>query len=261
MNALAQNPDDESGEIEMIAAEMADAYQRQVAFLRQHMHMDDQHAHLAVRGPHMTAEEVASVHERLVQCPPEQVHWLDLQGLAEHDPVAVVDVWRELKRQARDELEGGHRAAQAMDWQRRPWARARFIALREHLQLGSPPQTGVEAALYDLAAEAYSDYLEHTEQWHRMMSAEAEVERGDLDRTGKWSVPRRIVAEAIADAERRKDAAHNRFLRTVKMLHELQRSKPALYVAKAGQINVDQQQVNMTTPRGKPHGDDDDLPE
>jgi hypothetical protein len=261
MAILAARTCETSREIETIADELATAYQARVAFVREHMHLDHEQAHHAVRGQQMTPDEVAALRERLVRCPPEQVHWLDLQCLAEHDPDAVLEVWEDLKAQARDELHSGHRAAVAMDWQRQPWERARFLALREHLQHGAPAQTGVESALYDLAAEAYGDYLQHTEQWHRMMSAEAEVEKQDLERTGKWSSPRRIVDEAIADAERRKDAAHKRFLRTVKMLHEVQRTTPALYVDHADQINVAQQQVNMTTPGGKPHGDDDDLPE
>jgi hypothetical protein len=41
------------------------------------------------------------------------------------------------------------------------------------------------------------------------------------------------------------ERAHQRFLKTIKLLHELQRSAPMLYVGQAGQINVGRQQVNV----------------
>ena len=44
------------------------------------------------------------------------------------------------------------------------------------------------------------------------------------------------------------EQAHARFLRTVKMLHEVRKYAPPVYIGHAGQINVGHQQVNVSTP-------------
>jgi hypothetical protein len=187
------------------------------------------------------------------------VTWPDLLRLAERDPEAMLGVWDDLKSAVRDELESGHRTAQALDWQRRPWARARYLAIRDSFRDGTPPTTGIEAALVDLAAEAHCDYLELSEQLHRMLSAEAEIQRDDLERDGRWRPSHEVTDAAIEKVERRATNAHKRFLQTVKTLHELQRSSPTLYVGHAGQINVGQQQVNVTRSSPSVSEDPDDF--
>jgi hypothetical protein len=67
-------------------------------------------------------------------------------------------------------------------------------------------------------------------------------------------------AEAIEQAVSMAERAHKRFLQTVKMLHELQRSAPSLYVANAGQINVGRQQVNLSAVATATEGNSTDLP-
>jgi hypothetical protein len=249
---------DEIDEVGSIAAELANAYQERVAYLREHMQLDNEQAKIVALGLDRTPDEVAALRERLLREPPEEVEWLDLQCLAEHDPDALVEIWEKLKSGARDELVSGHRAAQMMDWQRRPWARAQYLAIREDFRDGMPPQSGIEAALIDLAAEAYGDYLELSQLHHRLLATEAEVERGDIKRKGRWRPPHQIIADAEERTTRSVDRAHQRFLKTVKMLHEIQRSAPTLYVNHAGQINVGQQQVNVaeSAVRGGPTRED-----
>jgi hypothetical protein len=207
----------------------------------------------------MTPEEAERDVTRIRGQAPEQMTWPDLLRLAERDPEAMLAVWDDIKVAARDESESGHRAAQALDWQRRPWARARFLALRDSFRDGTPPATGIEAALIDLAAEAHGDYLELSQQLHRMLSAEVEIQRDDLERDGRWRPTREVTDAAIARVERRADRAHKRFLQTVKMLHDLRRASPTLYVGHAGQINVGQQQVNLTPSSLPDSKESDDL--
>ena len=64
-----------------------------------------------------------------------------------------------LKAAARDELDSGHRTARALDWDGRPWDRARFLAIRDSFRADYEPRPGIETALVDLAAEAFGDYL------------------------------------------------------------------------------------------------------
>ena len=65
-----------------------------------------------------------------------------------------------VKTAARDELASGHRTGDALEWQGGPWDRARFLAIRDSFRGDTPPRDGIEAALIDSAAEAFSDYLE-----------------------------------------------------------------------------------------------------
>jgi hypothetical protein len=51
------------------------------------------------------------------------------------------------------------------------------------------------------------------------------------------------------------ERAHARFLRIMKMLHEVHKYVPAVYVGHAGQINVGAQQVNVSMDRDE----DDDI--
>jgi hypothetical protein len=148
----------------------------------------------------------------------------------------------------RDQLKlaGPEADAQALEWQSRPWQRARFLAIRDSFAANTPPRNGIEAALLDTAAEAFGDYLEWSEHLHMQASSEVESERSGLERDRQWRPSRLSMAEAIEQSSKLAERAHARFLRTVKMLHELQRSTPTLYVGSAGQINVGQQQVNMS---------------
>jgi hypothetical protein len=225
---------------------------------RDEMGLTGPEADARARGTDMTPEEAADDLARIRERPPDQVTWPDLLRLAERDPGAKLEVCEDLKAAARNELASRHRAAQALDWQRRPWARARYLAIRESFRAGTPPASGVEVALVDVAAEAYSDYLELSEQVHRMLSSEAEIQRDDLEREERWHPPHVTVANAIERTGRRADRAHQRFLLTVKTLNEVQRLPPTLYVAHAGQINVGQQQVNVAAdrPTGKTSGRD-----
>jgi hypothetical protein len=184
---------------------------------------------------------------------------MHLQRVVERNPDAMVAIWDDLQAEARHELESGHRAAQALDWQRRPWARAGFLALRDSFRDGTPPATGIEAALIDLAAEAHGDYLELSQQLHRMLSAEVEIQHDDLGRDGRWRPTHEVTDAAIARVERRADRAHKRLLQTVKMLHDLRRASPTLYVGHDGQINVGQQQVNLTPSSLPDSKESDDL--
>lgn len=260
MDELLPCSTSEVEEINSLATELSTAYRRMVVFYRDQLGLSTTEAESRACGADMTPEEAADDLAQIWERPPEQVTWADLARLAERDPNAVLDVWDDLKGAAQDELSSGHRAAQALDWQRRPYARARFLAIRENFRADTPASMGVEAALIDLAAEAFNDYLELSEQLHRMLSAEAEVERDDLERNGRWRLRREAVSTAIEEVERRAERAHKRFLRTVKSLHELQRSVPTLYVAHAGQINVGKQQVNVAADEPAAQASDIVLP-
>jgi hypothetical protein len=252
MGQISSTESTMSDEAGSLALELVSAYRQMIALYRDDMGYTEVEAHARARGLDMSSEQAARDVSRIRGQAPAHVTWSDLQRLADCNPDQMVAVWDEMKGDARDELASGHRAAQALDWQRRPWTRARYLAIRDSLRADSPPQTGVEAALLDMAAEAMGDYLEWSEQLHIQASSEVASERDQLREEGRWSAPRQRTADAIEQSSRMAERAHKRFLQTIKAFHELRRSSSSLYVRHAGQINVGQQQVNVTqtTPSG-----------
>ncbi len=238
-------PDQETGSL---ARELARAYQHMAAYYRDQLQLSGSDADKHARGldstPHQAAENLARIRER----PVDQVSWFDLDHLVERHPEEMAAVWSQIKAEARKELASGHRTAQALDWGGTPWHRARFLAIRDSFRAGTPPRNGIESALLDTAAEAFGDYLEQSEHLHMQVRSEMESERDRLQRDGGWSPPRLSMAEAIEQSTKMADRAHTRFLRTVKMLYDLRRTSPSLYVGTAGQINVGAQQVNVAGP-------------
>lgn len=234
-------------EAEPLAAELARAYERMVTFYRDQLEMSGPEADERARGADDPPDQAAADLARIRARPPDQVSWFDLNRVVDRDPEAFAELWQGLKAAARDELASGHRTARALDWDSRPWDRARFFAIRDSFRADYQPRPGIEVALVDLAAEAYGDYLSWSESLHRQASTEAEIERNDLARHGKWKPQRIWSAEAMAESARMAERAHKRFLQTVKQLHELQRSAPSVYIGNAAQINVGQQQVNVAS--------------
>ncbi len=241
MSALRAGVPDDYAEANPLAAALAHSYGRMVTFYRDQLEMSGPEADARARGADGTPADAAADMERIRNRPPDQISWFDLNRVADRDPETFAELWRGLKTAARDELDSGHRAAQALDWDGRPWDCARFLAIRDSFRADYGPLPGVETALVDLAAEAFGDYLSWTESLHRQASTEAEIERNDLARHGKWKPQRIFSAEAQAESARMAERAHARFLRTIAALDELRRSEP-VYV---GQVNIAPQQVNI----------------
>jgi len=237
---LAEGPTD-IAEADPLAVELARSFGQMVSFYRHQLEMSGPEADARARGADDPPDEAAADLARIRARPPDQVSWFDLNRVADRDPEALAEVWRALKAAARDELHSGHRTARALDWDGRPWDRARFLAIRDSFRADYRPGPGIEAALVDLAAEAFGDYLAWSEQLHMQAGTEAVIERNDLDRHGKWKPQRIFSADAMAESARMAERAHTRFLRTVATLGDLRRTGP-VYV---GQVNIAPQQVNI----------------
>jgi len=231
-------------EAEPLAAELAQAYGRMVTFYRDQLDMSGPDADARARGADDSPAETAGDLARIRARPPDQVSWFDLNRIVDRDPEAFAALWRDLKAAARDELSSGHRTAQALDWDGRPWDRARFLAVRDSFRADYQPRPGIEAALVDLAAEAFGDHLAWSEHLHMQAASEVALERHDLDRHGEWKPARLTYAEALEQSARMAERAHQRLVRTVTALASLRRTGP-VYVGQAGQVNIAPQQVNI----------------
>ncbi len=182
--------------------------------------------------------------------PPDQVSGWSLAAALERDPAAVRAAWERIKAEARNELRSGHRTAQSLEWGRRPWDRARFLAVRDSFAADWRPRGGVEAALVDVLAQSFSAYLIWTERLAMYHETQCQTEDVKQKNDGYWMPPRLGEARWLDWCAGQAEAAHRRFLATLKMLHELRRLPP-VFVAGAGQVNVAAQQVNVAAPGTK----------
>ncbi len=176
--------------------------------------------------------------------PPDQISWWSLSTAMERNPEAVRAAWERVQAEARKELRSGHRTAQALEWGGKPWDRARHLAVREAFAADWQPRGGVESALLDLLAQSFSAYLIWTERLTMYQETQCQSEDVKLKQEGYWMPPRMGEARWLDWCAGQAEAAHRRFLATLKALHELRRL-PGVTIATAGQVNIGQHQVNL----------------
>jgi hypothetical protein len=183
--------------------------------------------------------------ERILQLPPDQVQWSDLERLAHEAPAQGRGRWREVQEAARSELRTGHRAARALEIPGdNCWVRAQFLALRNGLHEAWQPRNDLEINLLDQMAQ-FETLRMH---WCEILAghtalAHVKVRRGQEDES-KYERPPQTAAQAIAGAMRMAETCQRLYLRALRALIDLRR-RPTLIVRSAKQVNVGERQVNV----------------
>jgi hypothetical protein len=225
----------------LVAEELAEAYANDVAFQIKQLGLSSAEAIADAAG----LTDVPAV-ERLQRIPPTRLSGLDLAQLAQQAPDQVATVWAGLVRVAQEELASGQRAARTLREQTAPYERAQFLALRASFRAQWQPQGGIEDALIDSLALAYTNYLTWSARLHVLSTTEAKHEDGDLSRTGEWSPPRVETAAWIEQAAAMMERFHRLFLRTLRALQDYRRGPaPRVAIGTAGQVNVGTKQLNV----------------
>jgi hypothetical protein len=226
--------------------EMADAHRRLVEDYSENYG-------LAPDAAAARASETASAacDKQLMDGDPRDTTWVEMQSLIVRDPALQEQCWQQMKQAAADELQSGHRAAEAVEASSvRPWERAQFLALRDSLSKEWQPQNGVERMLLDTIAQAYTAQL----LWQQRVTLWSTLEPNSDNRTakesGQWQPPRVDVSNAIEEAARMVDRFNRMVLRTLRALRDLRRYAPNVIVQNAGQVNVGEQQVNVVAGAG-----------
>jgi hypothetical protein len=214
-----------------------------------HRDLVDQYQRYAGMGPGEATEAALAPRDlaldRVRTEPPEQVSWATLSQAVVHDPSATLAAWERIKIAARQEWQSGHRTAQSLERASRPWDRARFLALREAFRAEWQPRGGIEAALIDLLAQNLGAYLQWSERLSLYVDSQCETEDVKLKRDGYWMPPRLSEAQWMTWCAEQANGAHRRFLMTLKTLQDLRRL-PAVSIASVGQVNIAQQQINVS---------------
>jgi hypothetical protein len=237
------NPTD--AEIATVARRLAEAYSANVRWRMQELKEEVTEADRRVR-----ANDDPEWQRRALDQPSDQVSWGSIGSLMELDPEAGWAVWERVKAEASDELASGHRAAVAICWDDAPWKRAQFLAIRQAFIDEWQPRGGIELTLIDQMAQAHSLYLHWIEQAHIQASLEGTKQQREIGRTGRWQ-PRTLgTAEALDQSAQMAERWQKLFVRALRALRDLRRHAPPVVLAGPGsQVNVGQQQVNMTGAR------------
>jgi hypothetical protein len=229
-------PADEAREL---ARATAAAFTEMVQLYRDHYQLSAQEA--VAR----TGEDSPAGLDRAQNAAPDQVSWTDLDTLARHDPAAAVRRWEEVKEAARGELRTGERAGQTTEVGFQTcWSRARFLAVRAELIDAIRPRDGAELLLIDQMAV----YQVQLWAWQTTLTAYTSV--ADLGRPGRRAdvrhePPRLTDAEAMEQAAAMVERFQRLFLKALAALQALRR-QPSVVVRHARQVNVAEQQINVT---------------
>jgi len=185
---------------------------------------------------------------RLLDGPVDRITWFDLAEMAEAEPETSIKAWERINAAAMDDYETGHRAARVlsanMDFG--PADRARYMVTRASLIGEWEPSTGSELQIVDMMAQTFM-MLEHWTERH----ASPLMFGFDRNRqSGKQMPPRVHDAEALEQSASMMERFQRMYTRLVKTLRDLRKSAPPVVVQQAGQVNVGQQQVNVTKAEG-----------
>jgi hypothetical protein len=231
------DPDEEIGSL---ARELARGHNELIDQFQQYAGMEVAEAAEAASTPRDQALE------RVWTATPEQMSWSMLSQAARHDPTVTLAAWARIKNAARQELASGHRTAQSLERAGTPWDRARFLALRDAFRADWQPRGEVEFALIDLLAQSFGAYLQWSARLILYVDTQCQTEDDKLRRDGYWMPPRVSEARWMTWCAEQANAAHRRFLMTLKTMQDLRRL-PAVSITTVGQLNIAQQQVNASS--------------
>jgi hypothetical protein len=166
-----------------------------------------------------------------------------------------LELWRNVRAYAQDEIESGHRAAGVVSYgiDFGPLDRARFLEARSALRREWDPLPGSESMLIDMLAQiqtAWEAWLAKHMVQITLGSSTRELERSKIRDQVTW-LPERVSDEqAIQMSAAMVDRFNRLYIRTLRALRDLRRMAPSVTVQNAGQVNVGAQQVNVCEPGG-----------
>lgn len=241
---LVPVPDDAAhGEAAMLARVMARAHGSFVAHFERHYDLSREEAVRKARETVWTPEEEL---ERLDAAPPDALTWHDFNGAMEHAPERAMTRWERLKAEAWEESASGARGCEAVR-QDSPWERARYLAVRRGFVEEWRPRGGIELSLIDQLAQTYTGWLHALGQYELLAGSEARRMEKEVDRDSRY----RPTTEYRADLEDRAlqtaDRFQRMFTRTLRALRDLRRYAPHVTIHHAGQVNIGEQQVNVSS--------------
>jgi len=237
-----------------VAREMRKGWIRQALYLIERQHLSTEQA-IAVAARQSTP--LRELVERMMLGNVENIVWADLYSIFEKEPGEAERLWQLMQDEARNEFESGHRAAEAFEsteWQRNPWMRARYIAIREGFIEQWQPRGSVELAMLDTLVQAFLMQQFWLEKHNQLATTPAMpmLSKTEKEHAEKWKgewIPERVSEqEAIEFTAAMADRWNRVFLRTLRGLRDLRRYSPPVTINNPRQVNIATdggQQVNV----------------
>jgi hypothetical protein len=178
---------------------------------------------------------------------PQDVTWADLAAVADVDTDHALALWARLRVAADDELECGKRGAKVAGENGEPYALAQYLAIRDAFADQWQPQGGIESAMIEMLAIAYSLQMYWSSIANDRVMRVHDAQRDQLKRyeLNGWKSPYQSEADAVDQAHRLADGYNRQFLRVLRQLRDLRRYTPVV-IQSAQQVNVGNQQVNVS---------------
>jgi hypothetical protein len=170
-----------------------------------------------------------------------------MAAVAEGNPDDALTLWVRVRQAAEDELESGKRGAKVAGHNADPFALAQFLAIRDSFADHWQPQGGIESAMIEMMAVAFSLQMYWSTVAHdRAMRAHDRQEESQRRfASSGWKSPYQSEADAMDQAHRLADGYNRQFLRVLRQLRDLRRYAPVV-IQNAQQVNVGNQQVNVS---------------
>jgi hypothetical protein len=162
------------------------------------------------------------------------IDWGDIGRLWNASPQAAMELWREIRLEARDEFVSGHygaRAFESVDFMHEAFRRAQYLAVRDGLIEEWRPRGASEFILIDQMTQSYVMQIHWTEEAMRRGQTEPRAESEEYRQYaesqklkarqwehGHWDVPYQHQAEAVEQAFRLVDLCQKAFQRAARQL-------------------------------------------
>jgi len=187
--------------------------------------------------------------EQLLDASPANLEWRDLSYAEQTEPGSGFEVYDHILKAARIDLESGERAADVVGSAiMRPWAKARYFALRESFIEDWKPTGSIETRLIDMMAQLYTEYEHWMELSVQRAAIDCEQERYQVKERGKWRVISVAGDAEVNKAAEMADRFNRLFLRTLRQLRDLRRFVVPVTINNPQQVNIAAdggQQVNV----------------
>lgn len=228
------NPD----ELSELARELAADFGEMVNFYRKHCKLSAEEA--VQRAEENSPENI----DRILNAPPSEASWFDLDALAQKDPALALERWEKIKQAARNEVRSGFRAARVVEDAGGPWERARFAAVRAELMEDLLPCNAIEKQLvYQLAQWQLLLW-----RWQDALSAwttHATLAPRQAKKGQSYETMRVWESEALDGAMEKVERLHGLYLRTLKALQDQRKPRPSTSVRHAEPMNVGPVQISV----------------
>jgi len=177
----------------------------------------------------------------------EEITWGHMTAVAEVNTDDALKLWARVRKAADDELECGKRGARVAGYDPSPYALAQYLVIRDSFADQWQPQGGIESAMIEMLAVAFSLQLYWSGIAHDRAMRVHDDQRESLKRyaSSGWKSPYQSEADAVDQAHRLADGYNRQFLRVLRQLRDLRRYAPVV-IQNAQQVNVGNQQVNVS---------------